>query len=425
MGMLTAMITTTILNNGVRVVSQRVEHMHTVTTGIWVASGTRHEAPENNGVAHFIEHMLFKGTERRSARQISREIDSIGGILNAFTGHEYVCYYAKVLAKFLPQAVDLLADIFMHSTFPADEIERERKVVLQEIKMREDSPDEFIHDRFHVNHWRGHSLGMPVLGTAATIGTLQRDAILFHKQSRYRPQDIIISAAGNVRHEELLAMVEPLFSSIESAWKPEPSTIFATSGKAVHLAEREMEQTLICLGTPGQRHNHPDRYALFLLTTILGGGMSSRLFQEVREKKGLAYSVYAYLVSHADSGAMVIYAGTEKAHCREVIDIACGELSRLVAEEVPQDELDSAREQLKGKTLMSLESSDSLMTRLAKNEIYFEGQQTIEEVLANYDAVSSQDIRRVSQELFSSDSLHLEVMGSVAGLGLDGEILKI
>lgn len=423
--MLDSMIITTTLKNGVRVVTQRVEHMHTVTTGIWVANGTRHESPEHNGVAHFIEHMLFKGTDRRTARQISREIDSMGGVLNAFTGHEYVCYYAKVLAKFLPRAADLLADIFLNSTFPADEIERERKVVLQEIKMREDSPDEFIHDRFHQNYWQGHALGMPVLGTSDTIEGLSREAILFHKESRYRPQDIIISAAGNVQHEELVAIVEPLFSSITSTWLPKAADIVTNSAKVLNLTEREMEQTLICLGTRGQRHDHPDRYALFLLTTILGGGMSSRLFQEVREKKGLAYSVYAYLVSHADSGALVVYAGTEKAHCREVIDIACGELSRLVSEEVPQDELDSAREQLKGKTLMSLESSDSLMTRLAKNEIYFHSQQSIEDVLANYDAVNSQDILRVSRQLLNSDYLHLEIMGPVAGLGLDGEMLKI
>ena len=291
--------------------------------------------------------------------------------------------------------------------------------------MREDSHDEFIHDRFHQNYWQGQALGMPVLGTADTIESLSREAILSHKESRYRPQDIIISAAGNVQHEELVAIVEPLFSSITSNWLPKVPDVVTKSSKVLNLTEREMEQTLICLGTRGQRHDHPDRYALFLLVTILGGGMSSRLFQEVREKKGLAYSVYAYLVSHADSGALVVYAGTEKAHCREVIDIACGELSRLVTEEVPQDELDSAREQLKGKTLMSLESSDSLMTRLAKNEIYFRSQQTIEDVLANYDAVSSRDILRVSQQLLNSDYLHLEIMGPVAGLGLDGDMLRV
>jgi predicted Zn-dependent peptidase len=419
------MITTTKLNNGVRVVTQRVEHMHTVTTGIWVASGTRNENPEDNGVAHFIEHMLFKGTGRRSARQITREIDSMGGILNAFTGHEYVCYYAKVLAEFLPRAADLLADIFLHSTFPADEIERERKVILQEIKMRDDSPEEFIHDRFHQNHWRGHLLGMPVLGTTDTIGSLSREAVISHKGRCYRPKDIIIAAAGNVQHDEMVAIAEPLFSSIASSCTIKPPNIENEKSKELNLTERDMEQTLVCLGTRGLKHDHPDRYALFLLTTILGGGMSSRLFEEIREKRGLAYSVYSYIISHADTGSLVVYAGTEKANCREVIDIALGELTRLISEEVPQDELDTAREQLKGKTLMSLESSDNLMTRLAKNEIFLGKQQSIEEVLANYDAVGSQDLGRLSQELFRSDHLHLEVMGRVADLGLSEEMLVI
>ena len=420
------MITTTTLDNGVRIVTQNIDYMRTVTTGIWVANGTRHEAPEDNGVAHFIEHMLFKGTKRRSAHQITREIDSMGGILNAFTGHEYVCYYAKVLAKFLPRAADLLADIFLNSTFPLDEIERERKVVLQEIKMRDDSPDEFIHDRFHQNFWRGQLLGMPVLGSKETVAGLSQTSILSHKNSRYRPQDIIISAAGNVSHDELVAILAPLFSELSSHWQSESSDAFLPlAEKEFNLIEREMEQTLVCLGTRSLRYDHQDRYALFLLTTILGGGMSSRLFQEVREKKGLAYSVYSYIISHADSGALVVYAGTEKGHCREVIDIAQHEMSRLVTEAVPQDELDAAREQLKGKTLMSLESSDSLMTRLAKNEIYLQKQQSIEDVLANYDAVSSDDIQRVSQDLIRSEYLHLEVMGQVADLGISAEILEV
>lgn len=419
------MITTTTLDNGVRIVTQNIGYMHTVTTGIWVANGTRHESPEDNGVAHFIEHMLFKGTKRRNAHQITREIDSMGGILNAFTGHEYVCYYAKVLAKFLPNAADLLADIFLNSTFPLDEIERERKVVLQEIKMRDDAPEEYIHDRFHQNFWRGQRLGMPVLGSDETVTGLSRTSILSHKNSRYRPQDIIIAAAGNVHHDELVAILAPLFSGLSSQWHPESGDAFQPAEKRVNLIEREMEQTLVCLGTRSLRYDHPDRYALYLLTTILGGGMSSRLFQEVREKKGLAYSVYSYIISHADSGALIVYAGTEKGHCLEVIDIALREMSRLVAEEVPQDELDAAREQLKGKTLMSLESSDSLMTRLAKNEIYHQKQQSIEDVIANYDAVSSNDIQRVSQELIRSDFLHLEAMGQVASLGLSAEMLEV
>lgn len=419
------MITTTTLDNGVRIVTQNIPYMHTVTTGIWVGNGTRHEDPVHNGVAHFIEHMLFKGTKRRNTHQITREIDSMGGILNAFTGHEYVCYYAKVLAKFMPRAADLLADIFLNSTFPPDEIERERKVILQEIKMRDDSPDEYIHDRFHQNFWQGQLLGMPVLGSEETITGLSRSAILSHKESRYRPQDIIIAAAGNVQHDELVAILAPLFSGISSSWHPASSDTRYPADKKLNIIERDLEQALVCLGTRSLRYDHEDRYALFLLTTILGGGMSSRLFQEIREKKGLAYSVYSYIISHADSGAMVVYAGTEKGHCREVIDIAQREMTRIAAEEVPQDELDAAREQLKGKTLMSLESSDSLMTRLAKNEIYLHQQQSIEDVIAKYDAVSGSDIQRVARDMMQSDYLHLEVMGPVGDLGLSAEMLKV
>lgn len=419
------MINTTILDNGVRIVTQNISYMHTVTTGIWVANGTRHESPEDNGVAHFIEHLLFKGTKRRTAHQITREIDSMGGILNAFTGHEYVCYYAKVLAKFLPHAADLLADIFLNSSFPSDEIERERKVILQEIKMRDDTPDEFIHDQLHQDIWRGQLLGMPILGSEETVSNLSRDSICSHKNSRYRPQDIIIAAAGNVRHDELVAILAPLFSELSSQWEPRYKDAFYPSGKVVNLIEREMEQTLICLGTRSFSYDHQDRYALFLLTTILGGGMSSRLFQQIREKKGLAYSVYSYVVSHIDSGALIIYAGTEKSHCLEVLDIAQRELSRLVAEEVPLDELDAAREQLKGRTLMSLESSDSLMTRLAKNEIYHHKQQSIEDVISKYDSVSSSEIQRVSQELIQSEFFNLEVMGQVEDLGISVDSLSV
>lgn len=291
--------------------------------------------------------------------------------------------------------------------------------------MRDDSPEEYIHDRFHQNFWQGQLLGMPVLGSEETIADLSRTAILAHKNSRYRPQDIIIAAAGNVNHDELVAILAPQFSDLSSQWQPQSGADFPSVAKKVNLIEREMEQTLVCLGTRSLRYDHQDRHALFLLTTILGGGMSSRLFQEVREKKGLAYSVYSYIISHADSGALVVYAGTEKGHCLEVLDIAQREMSRLVAEEVPQDELDAAREQLKGKTLMSLESSDSLMTRLAKNEIYLQKQQSIEDVIANYDAVSINDIQRVSEELFRSEYLHLEVMGQVADLGLSAEMLAV
>jgi len=424
--MLVHMITTTVLDNGVRVITERVEQMHTVAIGIWLANGSRHETAEYNGVAHFIEHLLFKGTGCRTARQISLEVDSMGGILNAFTGHEYVCYYAKVLAKFLPRITDLLTDIFLHSSFPADELERERKVILQEIKMRDDSPEEAIHDRFHQNFWCGHMLGNSILGTEETIGTLSRDAIIDYKKCHYRPEDIIISAAGNVHHEELVALISAEFSALKpSGWRPDGLGFVPQGGVRINRTERDLEQTLVCMGTRALQQNHPDRYALHLLTTVLGGGMSSRLFQEVREKKGLAYSVYAYVNAHADSGALVVYAGTEQKHCREVIDIALSEMKRLKTEPVPEAELDSAREQMKGKLVMSLESSDSLMTRLAKNLIYIGGPVPMEDVLAGFDAVTAADVTAIATQLFDGECLNLEVMGKTEGVELSPGSLQL
>ncbi|MEI6305650.1 MAG: pitrilysin family protein [Deltaproteobacteria bacterium] len=420
------MIKSSLLHNGIRVITQRSEYMQTVCMGIWVANGSRHEPDELNGVAHFIEHLLFKGTERRTARQISLEIDSIGGILNAFTGHEYVCYYAKVLAKFLPKATDLLTDIFLHSTFPPEEIERERNVILQEIKMRDDTPDECIHDNYHQNFWNGHSLGLSILGSETTIKALSRDDIIGYKVSRYLPGEIIIAAAGNVHHEELTALLETaFFDALPGISIPSNARGALPSGIKVNLTERDMEQTLICLGTPAMPQDHPDRFAMFLLSTILGGGMSSRLFQEIREKRGLAYAVYSYVISHADSGSLVIFAGTEQKHFRELLDLALLEMQRMKQEPVLQDELDSAREQIKGKLQMSLESSDSLMTRLAKNVIYLGRNQPIEELLAAYDSVSVEDIHKISCDLFGGERLHLEVMGRTGGIEVDLDSLKL
>jgi predicted Zn-dependent peptidase len=419
------MICSTTLDNGIRVITQRVKYMHTVSIGIWVANGTRHEAPHLNGIAHFIEHLLFKGTSRRSARQIAMEIDSMGGLLNAFTSHEYVCYYAKVLAKFLPRITDLLCDIFLCSSFPGEEIERERRVILQEIKMRDDTPDVFIHDQFHQNFWQGDSLGLTIPGSLETVSALSREQIIDYKQSRYRPRDIVISAAGNVRHEELLSLMEGAFSGMTSDQCSRTEAPVSHVGPRINQCERDLEQTLLCMGTNGLSQEHPDRFALHLLNTILGGGMSSRLFQEVRENRGLAYSIYSYVISHADCGALVIHAGTEQEQCREVIEIALRQMGQLKRERVPQDELDSAREQIKGNLLMSLESSDNPMTRLAKNEIYLRRNQTVDEVLTAFDAVTGDDLLRLGNQLFDGSRIHLEVMGKTGDAGLTEELLRL
>ncbi len=418
------MINKTILDSGIRVITERMPHAHSVSIGIWVANGSRHELPGLNGVAHFIEHLMFKGTERRSALDIAREIDSVGGVLNAFTSREYVCYYAKVLDRFLPRAVDLLADIFLNSCFDEEEIEKERKVILQEIGMLEDTPDDYIHDLFHRNFWRGHPLGMSILGSEESVNTLSRSAILDYKKTMYRAEDIIITAAGNVSHEALLALLGGTFIGIAEG-SGRSNGHLPTYRKQVELIDRELEQVHICLGSRGPAQNHPQRFSAHILNTILGGSMSSRLFQEVREKLGLVYSIYSYMASHSDAGSMVIYAGTSRERCLDVLEIVLRELRRLKDEPVSQVELDSAREQLKGNLLLSLESSDNRMSKLAKNEIYFGCYQPINEIMHEFDLVTLESLLGLSRELFDDTSLTLEMMGKLVDVKLTSDDITL
>lgn len=408
------MVSKTILDNGVRVISEYMPHAHSVSIGIWVANGSRHERREHNGVAHFIEHLLFKGTSRRTALDIAREIDSVGGVLNAFTGREYVCYYAKVLDKNLPQAVDLLTDIFLNSTFNPDEIEKERKVVLQEISMLEDSPDDYVHDLFHRSFWRGHPLGMSILGSVESVGNLSRDDIIAHRDAMYRSEDIIIAVAGNVRHDELLKLIDGCFDWVPGGTGRDLCHIPDYCQK-VEVVEKELEQLHICLGTKSLPYNHSRRFEVYLMNTILGGSMSSRLFQEIRERLGLVYSVYSYVVSHTDAGSLVVYAGTSPNKLNDVLDITCAELRRLKVDEVPEPELASAREQLKGNILLSLESSDNRMTKLAKNEIYFGRYLSLAELTGGFDGVTSEGIFEMANDLFSIDCVTIALTGKIVG----------
>jgi predicted Zn-dependent peptidase len=385
------MVNKTVLDNGIRVISENIPHAHSVTIGIWVASGSRDESAEFSGVAHFIEHLLFKGTARRSALQIAREIDSLGGILNAFTGREYVCYYAKVLHRFLPKVIDLLADIFLESRFESEEIDKERKVILQEIGLLEDSPDDYIHDLFARNFWQEHPLGRPIIGTEKSVGILDRDIVTSYRADVYRAENIIIAAAGRLEHDELIALLGSLFERIPAGRKLEQVSPSRPT-KRVEVVARDLEQVHLCLGTLGIPQNHPRRYEAFILNTVLGGSMSSRLFQEVREKLGLAYSIYSYMTSHSDSGSITVYAGTSRDRYREVIDIIIRELRRLKTDPLSQDELDNAKEQLKGNILLSLESSDNRMTKLAKNEIYFGRYLPLMEIVKGIDQVTPESI---------------------------------
>jgi len=404
------MVNKTVLDNGVRVISENIPHAHSVTIGIWVASGSRNERNEFNGVAHFIEHLLFKGTAQRSALEIAREIDSLGGILNAFTGREYVCYYAKVLHKFLPKAVALLSDIFLNSLFDPEEIEKERKVILQEIGLLEDTPDDLIHDLFTQNFWQGHPLGMPIIGTEASVGALSRDFIVGYRDDAYRAEDIIIAAAGRVDHAELLTLLNGLFDCVPGGRTTGQSSR-PTPRRKVEVVEKDLEQVHLCLGTLSIPQSHPRRYEAFILNAVLGGSMSSRLFQEVREKLGLAYSIYSYIASHSDSGSLAVYIGTSRERLNEVIDIVLRELKRLRTEPLSQAELLDAQEQLKGNVLLSLESSDNRMTKLAKNEIYFGQYQPLREIVKGIERVTPLSILDLAEEMIDDRYLTLVLMG--------------
>jgi len=406
------MIKKTILDNGIRVITERIPYASSVSIGIWVANGSRHERRESNGVAHFIEHLLFKGTARRSSLDIAREIDSVGGVLNAFTSREYVCYYAKVLDKFLPKAVDLLTDIFLHSTFDPEEIEKERRVVLQEINMMEDTPDDLIHDLFHQHFWMGHPLGMSILGDAESVGGLTRDAIVAYKDRMYRGDDIIVSAAGNLKHDQLLLLLKQHLGSVPGGHGrvDVPPPVYQ---RRIELVEKELEQVHVCLGLRGVQQNHPQRYDAFIMNAILGGSMSSRLFQEVREKSGLAYSVYSYIASHADAGSLVIYAGASPENGAQLLEIMLKELRRFKEEPVPAEQLDGAREQLKGNLLLSLESSDNRMSRLAKNEIYFGKPLPLSDIMEGFDRVTSESIQLLAREILDNSALTLVMLGRV------------
>jgi predicted Zn-dependent peptidase len=407
------MIQRTTLNNGIRVLSEKVPGCHSVSLGVWVNNGSRHESAENNGISHFVEHMLFKGTDRRSAQAVAREVDSVGGFLNGFTSREYSCYFVKILAEKLPMAVDLLGDLLCHSRFDLDDIEKERRVILQEIAMIEDSPEELVHDQFSSRFWAGHPLGKPVIGTPATVDDLDRQQMLAFMGERYVGNNLCVVGVGSLEHEDLLALVDTAFGSIATG-AADPAEVAPVVTRKVEVASRDLEQTHICLGVEGLPQNHEDRYSTYLLNTILGGNMSSRLFQKIREEMGLAYSVYSFHHNHSDSGAFIVYAGTGSESAPLVTRTILAELTRLKYEPVREDELQSAKDYLKGSMMLSMESTDSRMTRLAKNELFLRNEGiSLEESSAMIDAVTVAEVQRQAGQLFINETLNLQIAGRV------------
>jgi predicted Zn-dependent peptidase len=411
------------LPNGIRVVSEELAALGSVTVGIWVENGSRYERPEQAGISHFLEHLFFKGTARRTAAQIAEEIDAVGGVLNAFTGKEYTCYYAKVLDEHLPLALDLLADVFTCSQFVEEEIERERTVIVQEISQIEDTPDDYVHDLFTQAFWPGHPLARPIAGSAETVSTFHRKEFVDFLGARYRPDRILVAGAGNLKHEVLTQVVERHFGPLEgSAPIVDVAPPVAARGLSVH--QKDLEQVHLCFGASGVSQHDDDRYAAHLLNSALGGGMSSRLFQEIREKRGKAYTVYSFLTSYRDTGYSGVYVGTSAESVREVVESVRSELAALVRDGLKPAELGRVKTQMKGGMQLGLETSDSRMSRIAKNDIYYGRDVPIAEVAARFDAVTNDDVVRVASRLFGQGVVQLTVLGNVAAQQLDDGILE-
>jgi predicted Zn-dependent peptidase len=414
----------TVTDNGIRVISEEIGHVRSVSIGVWVDCGSRNEAPAINGAAHFIEHMLFKGTARRSAFDIASEIDSVGGVLNAATGKELTSFYVKIPDYHLPLAIDLLADLLTQSLFDSREMEKEKSVVLQEIHMVEDTPDDFIHDFFGRIFWNGHPLGFPVLGTEESVTGFQRNTLMDFFRGRYRSDHIVLTAAGNLKHEELVRLVTKSFSSLERSDGEKAAAVPVAVSK-IGVMEKDLEQVHIIIGSLAPPFSSPARYAGFIMNAVLGGSMSSRLFQEIREKRGLAYSIHSYLVSYRDAGLFGIYVGTGEDKVGDVIDIICQEMNRLKTDVFTDKELLSAKEQVKGNFLLSMESTDNRMTRLAKNEIYFGRHIPPEETVARIEAVRGEEIQELARDIFHADRISLAAMGKIPDHAITKDSMRL
>ncbi|TYT74820.1 M16 family metallopeptidase [Desulfobotulus mexicanus] len=409
----------TTLANGVRILTHQVPHVRSVAMGIWVDVGARDESEEEAGYSHFLEHMMFKGTKRRSAYELAKAFDAIGGQSNAFTTMETTCYHARVMDTHLPTMVDILSDMFLNSCLDPEEIENERPVIIQEIGMLEDCPEEFAHHLLEKHAWGEHPLGRSILGTPKNILSLSSENLSLFFRKHYCPSRVIISLAGNLEHNQVLDLLAPAFEQLPpSPGRPMRHT--PVMQKGVRTTVRPIEQVHLCLGAPGLSITHEDRFAASLLTTILGGNMSSRLFQEIREKRGLAYSVYAFSAGHMDTGMMGIYAGVAPSTVETSAELIHKELKGLCAEPVTLEELEGARAYTKGNILLSMENTENLMVKLAQNEINFGRYVPVEETLAKVDEVSRENILSLACGAFSENNFLVSVLGpsdNTAALG--------
>jgi predicted Zn-dependent peptidase len=412
-----------LLPNGLLVLSEEMAHIRSISIGIWMRTGSRDEAAESNGISHFVEHMVFKGTKTRSARDIARQVDSIGGNIDAFTGKETICFNIKVLDEHLPIALDILSDLVMNPIFDPKDILREKGVILEEIKMDEDNPDYLVHEIFTQNFWKDHPLGKPILGTKETVRSFEQDKLLRFYRQRFAPNNMIISAAGNLNHERFVGLIRERFAQLAPVpngfHQPAPSI----TPRIITRNKKSLEQVQLCLGVPSHPISHEKRYVSYVLNTVLGGGMSSRLFQKIREEQGLAYSIYSDLSPFRDTGCLSVYAGASLESMPKVVDSILAEFRELKSEAIPADELRRAKDQLKGSLMLSLESSTSRMSNLARQQMYFERFFTMDETIEQIEGVSSEEVTTMAAQLFHSEKIAVTVLGNLDGLKLSRENL--
>jgi predicted Zn-dependent peptidase len=400
-----------ILPNGLTIISELMPSVRSVSVGIWLRTGSRQEREQENGISHFIEHMLFKGTTHRTAEEIARSADAIGGHLDAFTSKEATSFSIKVLDEHLPRAFEILGDLVQNPLFDSDHIAKERQVIQEEIKMVEDMPDDLVHEIFTQTYWRGHALGRPILGTRQTVGHFERRELMSYFRRYYAPNNLIVAAAGNVEHGRVVELTTKQFGNVPAGRPIPPSLPPVANPHIRHRKKKDLEQVHICIGAPAYHQTHARRFPAYILNSVLGGGMSSRLFQNIREKRGLAYSVFSSLNAFHDAGCLSIYAGTATDKARQVVELIIAELRRMKETLLTAEELQHAKDYLKGSLLLSLESTMSRMAHLARQEAYFGRHVTLDEIAAGVDSVTAEQVESVARELISTERIALTILG--------------
>lgn len=397
----------TVLDNGIRVVSETIPYVRSVSVGIWANVGSRDETGTENGITHFLEHMVFKGTKSRSVREIAQSLESLGGYLNAFTTKEQTCFYARVLDEHAEQAVDVLSDLVQHATFKREELEKEKLVVIEELKNAEDDPEDIIHDYFEKALFPTHPLGFPIIGTEANLRTFNRDDLQLRVAEHYTASNMVVAAAGNVNHAELVRVVQKYLNHLPPAREATPRA--QASGRSakgiVQEYSRQIQQSHVCIGIVGYSIRHKDRYSLMVMNALLGEGMSSRLYQTIREKFGLAYSVYSFVNMLSDTGSFGVYVGTERNNVANATDLVHKEFEKLCRKPVPRAELDRTKSQIKGTMMLGLENMSGRMLRLGTSELYFNSFTSLDMILKKVDAVTPASIHRVANDLLREERL--------------------